>query len=53
MSELNKHYIRVIVYTSIAYFMGFYLGALTNPDIACVKVNNKNYCGLIEKGVFK
>lgn len=41
-------YYRVAIYVVITYALAFYLGHLTVPEAACVKVDEKIYCGWIQ-----
>lgn len=51
MDNILVPFWRVSLYILISYFAGFYLGTMAvTPEIACVKVDKKIWCGIIVKG---
>lgn len=48
MDNVAVPFWRVSSYILIAYFAGFYLGTMAvKPELACVNVDDKVYCGNI------
>lgn len=51
MDNILVPFWRMSIYIIVTYFAGFYLGTMAvTPEIACVRVDNKNYCGIIIEG---
>jgi hypothetical protein len=48
MDNILVPFWRISLYICVAYFAGFYLGTMAvTPEISCVKVDDKIYCGLV------